>query len=171
MAILKKGRKGAPVRILQEKLNITVDGDFGSGTQQALKDWQSANGLKADGIAGPDTFTAMELFQLVLLRRGSRGETVKKLQEKLGLEADGKFGPGTEKAVMAWQSANDMDVDGMVGVKTLSAMKLFDEKITKEHVSAVDEPVDEKGEEESIKLATAGMGGMSLWKSITSLFD
>ena len=43
MAILKKGRKGAPVRILQEALGIDADGDFGSGTQKALKSWQSDN--------------------------------------------------------------------------------------------------------------------------------
>ena len=133
MAILKKGRKGAPVRILQEALGVDADGVFGSGTQKALKAWQSDNGLGADGIAGPDTFAAMGLFQLVLLRKGSRGETVKKLQEVLGLEADGKFGSGTEKAVKAWQSENDVDADGLVGVKTLSAMGLFDDEITAVH--------------------------------------
>ena len=172
MAILKKGRKGAPVRILQEALGVAADGDFGSGTQKALQQWQGDNGLTADGIAGPDTFAAMGLFQLVLLRKGSRGETVKKLQTMLELDADGKFGPGTEKAVKAWQSENDIEADGMVGVKTLAAMGLFEEKITSDHIAAVDEPVSEEGEEpETVKVATAGVGGMSLWKSITGLFD
>ena len=172
MAILKKGRKGAPVRILQEALGVAADGDFGSGTQKALKEWQSDNGLTADGIAGPDTFAAMGLFQLVLVRKGSRGTTVKKLQTMLDLDADGKFGPGTEKAVKAWQSDNGIEADGMVGVKTLAAMGLFKDKITDDHVAAVDEPVAEEGEEaQTVKVATAGAGGMSLWKSITSLFD
>ena len=172
MAILKKGRKGAPVRILQNALGVTADGDFGSGTQKALKEWQADKGLTADGIAGPDTFAAMGLFQLVLLRKGSRGETVKKLQTLLDLDADGKFGPGTEKAVKSWQSDNDIEADGFVGVKTLAAMGLFEEKITDEHIAAVDEPVDEQGEEpETVKVAGADMGGMSLWKSIKGLFD
>ena len=172
MAILKKGRKGAPVRILQEELGVTADGDFGSGTQKALKEWQADNGLTADGIAGPDTFAAMGLFQLVLLRKGSRGDTVKQLQNALGLDADGKFGPGTEKAVKSWQSENGLEADGLVGVKSLAALGLFEEKITPAHISAVEEPVDEAGEEpETVKVAQAGMGGMSLWKSITSLFD
>ncbi|MCP4933496.1 MAG: peptidoglycan-binding protein [bacterium] len=172
MALLKKGRKGAPVRILQEALGVTADGDFGSGTQKALKEWQSDNGLTADGIAGPDTFAALGLFQLVLVRKGSRGSTVKKLQNMLGLDADGKFGPGTEKAVKAWQSDNGIEADGMVGVKTLAAMGLFGDNITNDHVAAVDEPVAEEGEEaETVKVANAGTGGMSLWKSITSLFD
>jgi len=172
MAILKKGRKGAPVRILQKALGVTADGDFGSGTQKALKEWQGDNGLTADGVAGPDTFAAMGLFQLVLVRKGSRGTTVKKLQTMLGLDADGKFGPGTEKAVKAWQSDNGIEADGMVGVKTLAAMGLFEDKITNDHVAAVDEPVPAEGEEaDTVKVATAGAGGMSLWKSITSLFD
>ncbi len=32
-----------------------IDGDFGSRTQQALKDYQVVQGLEEDGIAGPKT--------------------------------------------------------------------------------------------------------------------
>jgi peptidoglycan hydrolase-like protein with peptidoglycan-binding domain len=56
MAILKKGLAGEPVRRLQAKLGVTADGQFGPGTETALKDWQKKNGLSADGVAGPDTF-------------------------------------------------------------------------------------------------------------------
>ena len=92
MSILKRGMKGVPVKRLQEKLGITADGDFGPATQKAVKDYQSANGLAVDGIAGPDTFTHMGLYELVLLRRGSRGAAVKRLQEGLGIgdAVDGK---------------------------------------------------------------------------------
>ena len=38
----------------------------------------------------------------MLLKNGSSGEDVKKLQAKLGLAADGAFGPGTEAKVKAW---------------------------------------------------------------------
>src|SRR5215813_10632569 len=97
MAILNKGLSGEPVKRLQYKLGVAADGAFGSSTEKALKDWQTKNGLAADGIAGPDTFMAMGLYELVLLKPGTRGEAVKKLQEKLGVGADGQFGPGTEK--------------------------------------------------------------------------
>lgn len=60
----------------------------------------------------------------MLLKVGSRGEDVKKLQEKLGLKADGAFGPGTEKAVKEWQSKNGLTADGIVGPGTWG--KLFD---------------------------------------------
>ena len=99
MAILKEGLSGEPVRRLQAKLGVEADGEFGPNTEKALKDWQTKNGLAADGMAGPDTFMSMALYELVLLKQGTRGNTVKKLQEKLGVGADGQFGSGTEKAV------------------------------------------------------------------------
>jgi len=55
-----------------------------------------------------------------LLRVGSNGSDVKKLQEALGLDADGIFGPGTESAVKAWQRENDCSPDGIAGPQTLS---------------------------------------------------
>ena len=61
MSILKRGLKGAPVKRLQEKLGVDADGAFGPGTEKALKEYQAANGLAADGIAGPDTFAKMGL--------------------------------------------------------------------------------------------------------------
>jgi peptidoglycan hydrolase-like protein with peptidoglycan-binding domain len=40
---------------MQEALGVGADGAFGPGTERALKAWQTANGLTADGIAGPAT--------------------------------------------------------------------------------------------------------------------
>jgi len=56
------------------------------------------------------------------LKVGSKGDDVKKLQEKLGLTADGSFGPNTEKKVKEWQSANGLTADGIVGDGTWSKM-------------------------------------------------
>ena len=127
MSILKRGLKGAPVKRLQERLGIAADGDFGPGTEAAVKDFQKANGLAVDGIAGPDTFTALGMPELVLLRRGSRGETVKRLQRGLEIGADGIFGAGTEKAVKEFQTANGLDADGLAGPETLAKLDVFDE--------------------------------------------
>lgn len=59
----------------------------------------------------------------MILKNGSKGDEVKKLQEKLGVEAIGTFGPKTEAAVKAWQKANGLKDDGIVGDATWA--KLF----------------------------------------------
>jgi putative chitinase len=58
----------------------------------------------------------------MLLKIGSKGEDVKKLQSKLGLGADGIFGAGTAAAVKKWQSENGLVADGIVGDGTWSKM-------------------------------------------------
>ena len=68
----------------------------------------------------------------MLLKVGSKGEDVKKLQAKLGLAADGSFGPGTEKAVKEWQAANGLTADGIVGAGTWG--KMFAGEVIKEDV-------------------------------------
>src|SRR5262245_10878251 len=127
MAILKRGLAGEPVRRLQGKLGVPDDGEFGPGTEEALKAYQKQHGLVVDGIAGPDTFAHMGLHELILLRTGTSGDAVKRLQGALGLAADGKFGPATEKAVREYQQKNGLAVDGMAGPETLAHMKLFKE--------------------------------------------
>ena len=52
------------------------------------------------------------------LRKGSKGEDVKKLQQALGIHADGIFGIITENAVKSFQKINGLVVDGIVGAKT-----------------------------------------------------
>jgi peptidoglycan hydrolase-like protein with peptidoglycan-binding domain len=136
MSILLRGLRGEPVKRLQEKLGVEADGIFGPGTEKALKDYQKANGLQVDGIAGPDTFSHMGLYDLVLLRRGTRGSTVKKLQQKLSIDADGKFGPGTEKAVKEYQANNGLKADGLVGPNTLAKLELFETSAAKNAIAS-----------------------------------
>ena len=57
-----------------------------------------------------------------VLKKGSTGEAVKRMQSELGLEDDGVFGPGTEAAVKKWQASNGLAVDGIVGPKTLAKL-------------------------------------------------
>jgi putative chitinase len=106
--LLKLGSTGDDVKELQEKLGLAPDGTFGQGTVEAVKQWQTANGLTADGVVGRDTWG--ELFAL---RKGSTGDDVKNLQEGLGLKVDGNFGAGTEEALKKWQAANGFNADGV----------------------------------------------------------
>jgi len=56
---LRRGSKGEEVMKMQAALGIAADGDFGPGTETALKKWQASNGLTADGVAGPKTLAKL----------------------------------------------------------------------------------------------------------------
>lgn len=57
--LLKVGSRGDEVKAVQEKLGIGADGVFGPGTSKAVKDWQAAHGLAADGLVGDATWSKM----------------------------------------------------------------------------------------------------------------
>jgi nucleoid-associated protein YgaU len=57
--ILKRGSKGNNVKLVQEVVNVKVDGDFGPKTEGAVKAWQKKHGLSPDGIVGPKTWNVM----------------------------------------------------------------------------------------------------------------
>jgi putative chitinase len=64
MSTLKRGDEGPLVTKLQEKLGVEAIGKFGPKTETALKEWQAANGLTADGIAGPFTLSKLGIEAL-----------------------------------------------------------------------------------------------------------
>ena len=59
--VLKLGSRGNDVKLLQEKLNLKVDGIFGPLTEKAVKDFQRSNGLEVDGIVGANTLSKLNL--------------------------------------------------------------------------------------------------------------
>jgi GH25 family lysozyme M1 (1,4-beta-N-acetylmuramidase) len=60
MDTLRRGDEGQQVRVLQKLLGgLTVDGIFGTGTEAAVKEYQTAKGLVADGIVGVNTWAKL----------------------------------------------------------------------------------------------------------------
>ena len=136
------GSRGESVKTLQERLNAkgynagSVDGIFGKNTQAAVMAFQKANGLAADGIVGKltwaklyDTTAALPAASTAtgtqpMVYRGSRGDAVRRLQELLNKKGfdcgavDGIFGSKTYAAVVAFQKANGLGADGIVGPLT-----------------------------------------------------
>lgn len=56
MINIKKGDRGASVRVVQRLLHIYVDGSFGPLTDEAVREFQRRSGLQVDGIVGPKTW-------------------------------------------------------------------------------------------------------------------
>ena len=139
MPMLYRGCTGDAVKTLQEKLNAkgfdsgNVDGIFGAKTYAAATAFQKANGLGVDGIVGKLTWAKLydatpvnvtPVTTQPMLRTGSRGDAVRKLQELLNAKGytcgsvDGIFGSKTYAAVLAFQKANGLAADGIVGSLT-----------------------------------------------------
>ena len=63
--LLFRGSQGPQIAQLQRQLGVTVDGDFGPDTEEAVRRFQRrSSGLKVDGIVGPATAAAMRLYIL-----------------------------------------------------------------------------------------------------------
>jgi len=136
-ATLTMGSTGSDVRRLQiifvmtKLLDVSgIDGIFGPKTQDAVKSFQQGSNLTADGVVGPMTWKALPADpQTPRLARGSTGSVVSALQKGLltfgGANSatdpgpiDGNFGPRTESAVRAYQTQQNIGVDGIVGDRT-----------------------------------------------------
>lgn len=144
MQTIKRGCKGEAVREMQQLLiaagyslpKYGADGTFGAESESALREFQSDNGLSADGICGPKTWAALQAKGAgETIRRGSKGETVKKMQQLLMATgyalpkygADGSFGAESEEALRRFQEANGLAVDGICGPKTWAVLQAEDE--------------------------------------------
>ncbi len=57
---LRRGARNNWVNVLQTGIGVAADGAFGGQTEAALRAFQRAHGLLADGIAGPQTWLAID---------------------------------------------------------------------------------------------------------------
>lgn len=149
-SILRIGSQGSQVSELQAMLKLlgfytgSVDGQFQDDTATAVSSFQQAAGIAADGIAGSDTWDrllpavsapapvtpapAPTSVDLPILRTGTQGSAVARLQERLRAAGffqgaiDGVFGAETEAAVKAAQSRYQLEPDGVVGAATWAAL-------------------------------------------------
>ena len=128
----------ADVQARLRALGFDVDDDsgfFGPETKKAVHIFQQQRGLLADGIVGPDTWTALveagwRFGDRVLYFKNPpmRGDDVLTLQARmnaLGFDAgreDGIFGRDTDNAVRAFQHEYAIAEDGIFGSRSLAAL-------------------------------------------------
>lgn len=133
------GPSGRGVELLQEDLEYfylssgTIDGIYGAGTRQSVRDFQSDNGLFVDGEAGPGTLKKMdELLTTLFTQPGDTNSLVRRVQEQLNEQesistsvyVDGIYGSETKNAITQFQEANDLYVDGIAGPRTMRLLNL-----------------------------------------------
>jgi peptidoglycan hydrolase-like protein with peptidoglycan-binding domain len=148
---LARGARGpAVVRVQQALIRAGIavpggaDGIFGSGTEQAVRQFQRRKGLTVTGTVNEATSRALGLSSapapapetpaaqgFIGLKLGSRGTAVKALQQAIirtGLYlhggADGVFGLATKNALILVQRTNGLPQTGVVDAATARALKL-----------------------------------------------
>ncbi len=144
---LRFGDKGTDVMLLQSRLielgylKGTADGAFGTATLNALKAFQLANGLTADGVAGAKTYKKLYSDTAVKpedeptdgiptreLSNGCKGEDVKLVQTRLKAlgyltgSADGEYGSATAAAMLAFQQRNALNATGVGNEETYKVL-------------------------------------------------
>ena len=147
----------------------SADGNYGTKTAEAVYAFQKANGLVRDGVAGNKTLSKLygssaatatpvpsptpsvtdstiQIATSKTLRQGDVSSSVKAMQQRLielgylSGKADGNFGSQTYAALVAFQRANALNVDGIAGQKTLAALNSSSAKGTGSSSSATTAP-------------------------------
>jgi peptidoglycan hydrolase-like protein with peptidoglycan-binding domain len=155
--VLRQGNTGQWVSTLQTVLSgagfaTAVDGDFGPATAAALVSAQSAWGLSADGVCGPQTWAKIDAIIAYVsatqqtatpvdsipefpgtIRLGSHGAAVQAFQQRLAdrrwaVTVDGIDGAGTTAILKQYQQEKGLTVDGIGGPQTW--VSLWTEPIT-----------------------------------------
>ena len=152
-ATFHPGDRGDQIVAIQNALvrngsDIAVDGDYGTGTKEAVKAFQERHGLDVDGIVGAQTYEALMgaampenvsshfIEKKAIKNKGKENlmfplvtadNAISVVQQALAnkgynLDVDGVFGVGTEQAVRKFQADNGLDVDGVVGKATFYAL-------------------------------------------------
>ena len=185
---LEIGSESVLVKSVQERLfelgffaaplyPTETDGVYGGGTYLAVKWFQRANGLSADGEVGENTYhvlfdqnaATLQSYQdsnpdfCWMLERNCEGDEVVDLQMRLrdlgyfNYKVTGYYGPSTEGAVRDFQQTNEIAADGSVGGQTRQLLYSRDAKRkTVVATAANDYLAVSRG-------GTTGMGAMLNW--------
>ena len=126
-------------------LTTNPDGNYGRDTVQAIKQFQSRNGLVVDGYLGPTTreIIGQSTARPNGLVLGEQGDSVKRVQELLSKygylsveNVTGYYGEITEAAVILFQKNNNLTADGSVGIRTMGKLTDASKAVAKGNTSS-----------------------------------
>lgn len=138
---VKKGSKGDLVKALQYVIGVKADGVFGSDTKTAVKNYQKKHGLTADGEAGKKTFEVI-VDNAPVLKFGSTGVYVYALEALLTtMRLDGIYAEDEVAHVKTYQASKNLTIDGVVGKNTWRALFGLDESAVTDNGSNTKQPV------------------------------
>ena len=150
--ILKMGRgtkdqvRALQMLLYRQKHGLLIDGVFGSGTQAAVKAYQTLRNLTSDGIVGANTWASLCLAtppagntlyfgtggsssgSNTIYRQGDTGTAVHQIKRRMAVEnmfagtMDATFDAELTYAVKVFQASEDVRVDGLVGPATWSLL-------------------------------------------------
>jgi N-acetylmuramoyl-L-alanine amidase len=154
MQVYRRGDRGGVVAEIRDKLSrlrlLPAGEDLGSAdtfdlaTDQAVRAFQQARGLRVDGVVGPETYRALDEARWQLGDRPLShsvthpyvGDDVAALQQRLlemGFDpgrCDGRFGRRTEAALRELQRNVGLTPDGILGPTTLAALDRLRKTVT-----------------------------------------
>ena len=115
--LIRQGDKGHSVSELQDRLNalgatdasrrcLAVDGNFGDSTREAVLNLQRAQGLKVDGIAGPETLGKMSEL--------ARGQSSAQEQRSLSDTSPDSQASFVERMLSAAKDSKPLEIRGIV---------------------------------------------------------
>lgn len=151
MALYRRGDKGEPVRDIQDRLSLLgfstdpdASGDFGPGTEEAVRRFQEGRRLASDGLVGRETWRTLVDASFVLGDRQLyyrmpmlHGDDVADLQRSLSAlgfdtsDVDGIFGPDTLRALLDFQHNRRMAEDGIAGPSVIEELRLMSRETSK----------------------------------------
>lgn len=174
---IRRGDRGAAVADLQRRLQQClpdhgpeITGHFDDATLDAVLLFQQQRGLPADGVVGAETWAALVEAGYTLgdrllwqSRTPMRGDDVVELQQRLnqlGFDAgpeDGIYGPISRAAVEDFQANVGMEIDGIVGPRTVAVLRRLHRQHLAEGVGAM------VREREAVRrLASRGLVGLRI---------
>ena len=104
--------------------SLSTWSDLGKGWERRVEGVRVTAVAMAGGAA-PAVEEIAPAVDYRVVKRGSRGPWVRKLQNALEIQVDGKFGNDTEATLKAWQQAHGLEPDGLAGRNTYRSLGLL----------------------------------------------